>query len=80
MQTIDLSEAESHLAQLVEAAANGVPFSISIAGKPKVNVTAIESSPRPPMRFGTLAGQAVLPADFDRFLEDEIARLFGVDH
>ncbi len=80
MQTIDVQEAETHLAELVQAAANGEPFSIAIAGKPMVNVTAIKPSPRPPMRFGTLAGKGVLPPDFDRFLEDEIARMFGVDH
>ena len=33
---------------------------------------------RPPMVFGSLQGQAVLPEDFDRFMEDEIAEMFGM--
>lgn len=33
---------------------------------------------RPPMVFGTLAGKAILPDDFDRYMEDEIAEMFRI--
>jgi prevent-host-death family protein len=79
MQTINIHKAKTHLSKLVELAAKGEPFIIAKAGKPMVVVTAIE----PPVvdtskRFGWAADQNwVIPDDFDRWAEDEIAEMFG---
>jgi len=53
------------------------PFVIAKETKPLVPVTAIEA-PAPPAtkRRGFMAGQIVVPDDFDRMSGDEIAALF----
>ncbi len=66
MKTVEIDEAKAHLAQLIESAAQGEPFVIADAGKPLVQVTAIE----PPLakqgkRIGFLEGQFKIPDDFD---------------
>jgi prevent-host-death family protein len=79
MKTVDIHEAEAHLAQLVESAAQGEPFVISDAGKPLVQVTAIESPatrPSSAKRIGFLEGQITIPDDFDEMGREEIQRLF----
>jgi len=44
-----------------------------------VKVTALDGpEPRQARRFGFLAGQISVPADFDRMGEAEIEQLFGV--
>lgn len=79
MQTVHMHEAKTHLSKLVNAAAKGQEFIIAKAGKPMVRVVAIEKPAPPPRKFGTLAGQGILPEDFDRFCEDEIVEMFGVN-
>ncbi len=43
MVIIDISEAKIHLSKMVEAAANGESFIISMAGKPMVKVMALDA-------------------------------------
>ena len=88
MQTIDVHDAETHLTALVQAAARGESFLIAIDGNVVVEVRAIEGrvhlSPNIIDRgetnrtLGSLQGQAVLPEDFDRYMEDEILEMFGL--
>ncbi len=81
MQTVNIHEAKTHLSRLVDAAAKGESFIIAKAGKPLVKVEAL-APPEPTdvsRRFGFLAGQFEMPDDFDRFAEDEIAEMFGVN-
>ncbi len=75
MKTVNMHEAKTHLSRLVAAAAEGEPFVIARAGKPLVKVVPVEPTPAP-RRTGFLKGQIVLPADFDRLGEAEIAALF----
>lgn len=77
MTTVNIHEAKTHLSRLVEQAANGEPFVIAKAGKPMVQVTAIDA-PVSPKRLGFLAGEISVPKDFDRMGDAEIAGLFGV--
>lgn len=78
MLTVNIHQAKTHLSRLVERAAKGEPFVIAKAGKPLVKVMALE----PPAagrvrRLGFMAGQIVVPDDFDRMGKIEIEALFG---
>ncbi|MDP1605392.1 MAG: type II toxin-antitoxin system prevent-host-death family antitoxin [Rhodocyclaceae bacterium] len=78
MQTINIHEAKTHLSRLVEQAANGEPFIIARAGKPLVKVMALHAPEGGQVkRLGFMAGQIMVPDDFDRMGEDEIERFFG---
>jgi prevent-host-death family protein len=80
METVNIHEAKTHLSRLVEKAAKGEPFIIAKAGRPMVKVTAIEEKPIEKRRLGFCADQNwVIPEDFDRWAEDEIAEMFGVN-
>ena len=78
MRTIDVHEAQKRLASLVDEAARGESFVIAKEGKPLVKVAALDA-PAAPRRLGFLAGQIVVPDDFDRMGEAEIATLFGAE-
>lgn len=78
MLTINIHEAKTHLSRLVEQAARGEPFIIARAGKPLVKVMALDAPEgREQKRLGFMSGQIVVPDDFDRMGEQEIAQLFG---
>jgi prevent-host-death family protein len=73
-----MHEAKTHLSRLVEKAAKGEPFIIAKAGKPMVKVVPMEEK-RTPQRSGFLAHEPmVIPENFNRWCEDEIAEMFGV--
>lgn len=76
MVTVNIHDAKTHLSKLVDQAAKGEAFVIAKAGKPLVKVAAL-GAPREPQRLGFLAGQIVVPDDFDSMAEAEIAALFG---
>lgn len=76
MITVNIHEAKTHLSRLIERAVEGDAFIIAKAGTPLVRVARIES-PAMPKRLGFLAGEIVVPDDFDRMGETEIAKLFG---
>lgn len=77
MHTYNIHEAKTQLSKLVEQAAQGEPFVIAKAGKPMVKVTALdtpESSQQ--KRFGFMAGQMKVPADFNTMGAEKIEKLF----
>ena len=76
MVTVNIHEAKTQLSRLVDQAAKGEPFVIAKAGKPLVRVAALDA-PAAPQRLGFLAGEIVVPKDFDRMGESEIEALFG---
>ena len=78
MDTFDIREAETQLAQLIDKAAKGEPFIIAKAGKPLVKVTAItETAPVDvSRRFGFMRGQINVPDDFDTMGQAEIEAMF----
>ena len=76
MLTVNIHEAKTQLSKLVDRAVNGEPFVIAKAGKPLVKVVAL-AAPTTPRRLGFLAGEIVVPEDFDRMGEAEIEALFG---
>jgi prevent-host-death family protein len=77
MQTYNIHEAKTQLSRLVELAARGEPFVIAKAGKPMVKVMALDApEPAQRRRFGFMAGQIQVPADFNTMGAAEIAALF----
>ena len=77
MVTVNIHEAKTQLSKLVEQVVQGETLVIARAGKPLVKVTPL-GAPSSPRRLGFLAGEIVVPDDFDRMGEAEIAALFGV--
>lgn len=74
---VNIHEAKTHLSRLIEEAVQGEPFIIAKAGKPVVQVTAIDApQPTAICRTGFLAGQISVPDDFDQMSRDEIAAIF----
>lgn len=76
MITVNIHEAKAQLSKLIDRAVKGESFVIAKAGKPMVKVVALDS-PAAPQRLGFLAGEIVVPDDFDRMGEVEIEALFG---
>lgn len=78
MESVNMHGARTRLSQLVARAQKGESFIITRAGKPVARVTAIDSpEPSQQKRIGFLAGQLVIPDDFDCMGEAEIAAMFG---
>ena len=78
MRTVDMHEAETHLSQLVERAAEGEAFIIAKAGKPLVKVVPLEKTSRL-SRLNFLKGQIQVPDDFDTMCQEEIEEMFGIE-
>jgi prevent-host-death family protein len=77
MRTVNIHEAKTHLSRLVDRAAQGEEFIIAKAGKPLVKVVPLDSaSQRALGRWGFLAGELVVPDDFDTMGQEQIERLF----
>ncbi len=77
MITVNIHEAKTQLSKLVDQAVRGEAFVIAKAGKPLVKVAGLDA-PTAPRRVGFLEGEIVVPRDFDRMGDTEIAALFGV--
>ncbi|HVY34008.1 MAG TPA: type II toxin-antitoxin system prevent-host-death family antitoxin [Caulobacteraceae bacterium] len=81
MLTINIHQAKTHLSRLVDQAAKGEPFVIAKAGKPLAKVTSIDAPEGAQIRrIGFLAGQIMVPDDFDHMGAAEIERLFGLSN
>ncbi|HEX4311970.1 MAG TPA: type II toxin-antitoxin system prevent-host-death family antitoxin [Acidobacteriaceae bacterium] len=77
MQSYNIHEAKTQLSRLVEQAAKGESFVIAKAGKPMVKVIALDApEPSQMKRFGFMAGQIKVPADFNALGAEEIQKLF----
>lgn len=77
MLTINIHEAKTQLSRLVELAAKGEPFIIAKAGKPMVKVMALDTPEKSQIRrTGFMAGQIMVPDDFDTMGAAGIEHLF----
>ena len=77
MKTVNIREAKTHLSRLVEQAAKVETIVIAKAGKPMVKVVALDATePRAIRRRGFLAGQILVPNDFDALGREEIIAMF----
>ena len=77
MKTYNIHIAKTHLSRLVEEAAEGDSFVIAKSGRPLVKVVAIDTrKPAPKKRIGFMAGEIIVPDDFDTMGSREIQNLF----
>jgi antitoxin (DNA-binding transcriptional repressor) of toxin-antitoxin stability system len=66
MQTIDVQQAESHLAEIIENLSPGEEVVLTRDDKPVATIRATPSEARPRRKFGTLKGTILYIApDFD---------------
>ena len=78
MKTVNIHEAKTQLSKIVEQPSKGESFVIAKAGKPIVKVTALSTPIGVEVRrLGFMAGQILVPDDFDRMGKEEIERIFG---
>lgn len=78
MRIVNIQEAKTQLSKLVDRAADAEPFIIYKAGKPMVNVVPLEMHICCKVkRVGFMAGQIMVPDDFDRMGQEKIKQLFG---
>ena len=77
MRTVNIHVAKTHLSRLVEEAAEGEPFVIAKAGKPRVKVVRMDAPEgKAVRRMGFLKGMIRVPEDFDAMGAGEIEKLF----
>lgn len=78
MKMIDVRDAKLQLSELVDKAAEGEQFIISIAGKPLVMVIGLgaSSAKKPMRRLGFLRGKLSIPDDFDTMGNQDIIEAF----
>lgn len=67
--TVNIYEAKTHLARLVEQAAAGEEIIIARGGKPVARLSQLVE-PAHKLRFGVLKGQVRIAADFDALSSD----------
>ncbi len=80
MKIADIHKAKLHLSKLLEGVSQDKPFIIAKADKLIAHVIAMNApEPGQMKRLGFLAGQFVVPDDFDRMGEDKILSQFGID-
>lgn len=78
MQIVNIHEAKTHLSKIVEKVSHGDSFIIAKAGKPLVKIVPLNTPDHyQQKKIGFLAGQIIVPDDFDRMGSDEIEILFG---
>ena len=77
IRIVNIHEARTQLAKLVDEAARGESFIIARRGKPLVKVTATDApTPAKVRRLGFMRGQIAVPEDFDEMGRSDIERLF----
>jgi prevent-host-death family protein len=76
-RVVNIHEAKTNLSRLIEDAVKGEEFIIAKAGKPLVKVVPLAAIEKPPRRLGTLAGQFLVPDDFDLMGRAEIDVMFN---
>jgi prevent-host-death family protein len=76
-RVVNIHEAKTNLSRLIEDAVKGEAFIIAKAGKPLVKVVPLATTEKPPRRLGTLAGQFLVPEDFDELGRAEIDAMFN---
>lgn len=77
MTVVNIHEAKTQLSRLIERVLAGESLVIARAGKPLVRLVPLlpaESAPKG--RLGFMRGEFLVPNDFDRLAQDEIAALF----
>ena len=80
MRTYSITVAKASLSRLVEKAVMGEAFLITKFGRPVVKVVPYDlPAAIAKKRFGFMAGQIKIPADFNRMGSRKIRRLFEAE-
>lgn len=74
METVNIHEAKTHLSRLVMRAGAGEEIVIAKAGKPIARLMPLAQAV--PRRLGLLAGQVLVPDDYDAPLPDDVLAEF----
>lgn len=78
MKVYNIHEAKTHFSKLIEQVEKGEQVTIARSGKVVAKLVSAKQ-PAPRIRLGSLAGEAVIPADFDA-VDGEVENLFhGAD-
>ncbi len=75
MATVNIHEAKTHLSKLIERVLKGEHLVIAKAGKPLVELRAIDGAGQGARRIGFMPNLTI-PEDFDQMGQDEISRDF----
>jgi len=75
MKTVNVHDAKTHFSKLLEQVAGGDTVVIAKAGTPVARLSPLDA-PTAPSRTGFLVGRIVVPDDFNRMGDDEIASSF----
>jgi len=74
---VNVHDAKTNFSRLLDRAAAGETVVIAKAGRPVAQLTPLDHAQgTAPVRLGFLVGQIVVPDDFDRMGESEIAETF----
>ncbi len=76
MKTVNVHEAKTHLSRLLEEVESGQEVLIARAGRPVARLMPL-ASVEPPRRLGILAGQHLVPAEWDAPLPSDVLAAFG---
>ncbi len=77
MRTVNIHDAKTQLSKLVEQAAKGESFIIAKAGKPMAKVIPLgKTETGTASRLGFMAGEIIIPDDFDQIGSEQIAAMF----
>ena len=75
MKSVNVHEAKTHFSRLLEQVAAGDTVVIAKAGTPVAKLSPLDS-PAAAQRTGFLVGRVMVPDDFNRMGDDEIAQSF----
>ncbi|MDX2237765.1 MAG: type II toxin-antitoxin system Phd/YefM family antitoxin [Hyphomonadaceae bacterium] len=76
MTIVNVHAAKTNFSRLVDQAAAGEEIIIAKAGEPVARLVPLAAPRREKRRLGLLAGRAVIPADFDAPLPDDMMDAF----
>lgn len=80
MQTINITEAETHLSRFIEQAAAGEEIIIEKAGKPVARLISVVAPEQPPRVLGLGRGRLKVPENFNSLNAETIQKMFeGAD-
>jgi len=73
---VNLYEAKTRLSELVDQAGRGETIVIAKSGTPIAKLVPLNAGARRKIKFGTMKGEFVIPADFDAPLDDGMLAAF----
>ena len=79
MTQVNVHEAKTHRARVLEDVGKGDVVIIAMAGKPMAKLVPYDGEDVTPRRIGFMPDLSEIPEDFDDMMADEIAEMFSSD-